>query len=187
MSAVITGISGLTCSGSLELPEEYCEPRWYAAYTRANHEKRVSEQFGACRIEHFLPLYSSVRRWKDRRVTLEMPLFPGYVFVRIALQDRLRVLKIPGVARLVGFNGTPAALPSDEIESLRASLVEGVKVRPHRYLVAGQRVSLRSGPLVGLTGTLVRQKGRTRLVISVDLIQRSVAVELDEADLFGEP
>jgi transcription termination/antitermination protein NusG len=90
------------------------------------------------------------------------------------------------VARLVGFNGTPAALPSDEIEALRASLVEGVKVQPHRYLVAGQRVSLRSGPLVGLTGILVRQKGKTRFVISVDLIQRSVAVELDEADLVAE-
>jgi transcription antitermination factor NusG len=186
MSTAITGTSVLAGSDSLELPEEYCEPRWYAAYTRANHEKRVSELFGGGRVEHFLPLYNSVRRWKDRRVTLEMPLFPGYVFVRIALRDRLRVLQIPGVARLVGFNGTPAALPSDEIEALRASLAEGVKVQPHRYLVAGQRVSLRSGPLAGLAGILVRQKGRTRFVISLDLIQRSVALELDEADLVAE-
>src|SRR5882724_5352096 len=123
-----------------------CEKKWYAAYTSANHEKRVAEQFVARDVEHFLPVYDSVRRWKDRRVTLQMPLFPGYVFVRIALRDRLRVLQIPGVAHLVGFSGTPAALPSDEIEALRASLVEGVKVQPHRYLVAGQRVSLQSGP-----------------------------------------
>src|SRR6266568_1341349 len=175
MSAAITGISALAGSDSLQLPEEYCEPRWYAAYTRANHEKRVSEQFGAGRVEHFLPLYSSVRRWKDRRVTLEMPLFPGYVFVRIALRDRLRVLQIPGVAHLVGFNGTPAALP--------ASLVEGVKVQPYPYLTVGQRVSLRSGPLVGLTGILVRRKSGARFVVSVDLIQRSVSLEIDEADL----
>jgi transcription antitermination factor NusG len=183
MSTAITGISALAGSDSLRLPEEYCEPRWYAAYTRANHEKRASEQFGAGRVEHFLPLYSSVRRWKDRRVTLEMPLFPGYVFVRIALRDRLRVLQIPGVAHLVGFNGTPAALPADEIEALRASLVEGVKVQPYPYLTVGQRVSLRSGPLVGLTGILVRRKSGARFVVSVDLIQRSVSLEIDEADL----
>src|SRR5438034_6510270 len=81
----------------LVLAAEYCEARWYAAYTSANHEKRVSEQLGMREVEHFLPLYPSVRRWKDRRVRLEMPLFPGYVFVRIALRDRLQVLQVSGV------------------------------------------------------------------------------------------
>jgi transcription antitermination factor NusG len=95
---------------------------WYAAYTTANHEKRVAEQLAVRSVEHFLPQYASVRRWKDRRVRLELPLFPGYVFVRLALRDRLQVLKIPGVAKLVGFNGTPTALPEEEIATLRTSL-----------------------------------------------------------------
>ena len=98
------------------------EARWYAAYTCANHEKRVSEQLGVREVEHFLPLYSSVRRWKDRRVMLDLPLFPGYVFVRMAMRNRLQVQTVPGVARLVGFDGTPAALPDEEIDALRTSL-----------------------------------------------------------------
>ena len=165
------------------LPVVDCELRWYAAYTSANREKRVSDQLNMRRVEHFLPLYASMRRWKDRNVKLDMPLFPGYVFVRMALRDRLQVLEVPGVARLVGFNGKPAALPAAELETLRASLVEGVKVQPHPYLTVGQRVSLRSGPLAGLRGILVRRKSGARFVVSVDLIQRSVSLEIDEADL----
>src|SRR5580700_8237318 len=98
-------------TGLVEFQAEHCVARWYAAYTSANHEKRVAEQLGVREVEHFLPLYSSVRRWKDRRVMLELPLFPGYVFVRMALRDRLQVMQIPGIARLVGFDGTPSALP----------------------------------------------------------------------------
>src|SRR5690349_24405845 len=94
-------------TGLVELSEEHCEARWYAAYTSANHEKRVSEQLGVREVEHFLPLYASLRTWKDRRVKLELPLFPGYVFVRTALRNRLQVLQVPGVVRLVGFDGVP--------------------------------------------------------------------------------
>ena len=159
------------------------EAPWYAAYTSANHEKRVAALLGLRRVEHFLPLYASVRRWKDRKVKLEMPLFPGYVFVRMALRDRLQVLQVPGVACLVSFDGRPAPLSGYEIERLRASLAGGVRAQPHPYLAAGRRVSLRSGPLAGLTGTLRRRKSGARFVISLDLIQRSVAVEIDEADL----
>jgi transcription termination/antitermination protein NusG len=182
-TAAATGIPALADSDALKLPESYCESRWYAAYTRANHEKRVSEQLAVSGVEHFLPLYSSMRRWKDRRIRLNMPLFPGYVFVRMALRDRLQVLQVPGVARLVGFDGAPVALPADEIETLRASLAKNVRVQPHPYVVVGQRVSLRSGPLAGLTGILLRRKSGARFVVSVHLIQRSVAVEMDEADL----
>src|SRR5271165_6388224 len=96
---------------TLPLSVQYCEVRWYAAYTSANHEKRVATQLKERAVEHFLPLYESVRRWKDRRMKLQMPLFPGYVFVRLALRDRLQVLQVPGVAKLVGFNGAPAELP----------------------------------------------------------------------------
>src|ERR1700693_759308 len=88
---------------------------WYAAYTRANHEKRVAEQLRQRSVEHFLPCYDSVRRWKDRKVCLQMPLFPGYVFVRIPLRDQMRVREIPSVATLVGSNGTPTALPDEDI------------------------------------------------------------------------
>src|SRR5258707_12109730 len=91
------------------------QPQWYALYTRANHEKRVAAELMQRSVENFLPLYSSVRRWKDRRVTLDLPLFPGYVFVRMALRDRLRVVQIPSVGRLVGFGGSPAGLPGTEM------------------------------------------------------------------------
>jgi transcription antitermination factor NusG len=112
-----------------------------------------------------------------------MPLFPGYVFVRMALQDRSQVLQVPGVACLVGFDGRPAALPADEIETLRSDPLRNVNVQPHPYLAVGHRVTLRSGPLVGLNGILVRHKTGARFVVSVDLIQRSVVVELDGSDL----
>jgi len=165
------------------MPAAYRERRWYAAYTSANHEKRVAEQLGVRAVEHFLPVYESVRRWKDRRVTLQMPLFPGYVFVRMALRDRLQVQQVPGVAHLVGFDGTPAALPDEEIEALRASLEGGVRAEPHPYLTLGRRVRLKSGPLAGMQGILLQRKGRFRVVISIELIQRSVAVDADVADV----
>src|SRR5271165_4662106 len=91
------------------------QPFWFAAYTSANHEKRAAAEISRRGVESFLPLYRAVRRWSDRRVQLEMPLFPGYVFVHLALRERLRVLMVPGVARLVGFGGLPAALPEEQI------------------------------------------------------------------------
>lgn len=168
---------------AVELPEAYCVARWYAAYTSANHEKKVAEQLGVREVEHFLPVYESLRRWKDRRVRLQLPLFPGYVFVRMALRDRLRVQQVPGVARLVGFDGTPAALPEEEMEALRSSLARGVRAEPHPFLKIGRRVKVKSGPMEGLQGILKRRKGESRLVVSVELIQRAMAVEIDESDL----
>jgi transcription antitermination factor NusG len=161
----------------------YHEPRWYAAYTSANHEKRVAAQLGVRQVECFLPLYASVRRWKDRRVRLELPLFPGYVFVRLALPDRLRVLQVPGVARLVGFNGLPSPLPDSEIEALKAGLASGVRAEPHPYLTVGRRVRVKAGPLAGAEGVLARKKNGTRFVISLDLIMRSVTVDVDALEL----
>ena len=156
---------------------------WYAAYTSANREKRVAQQLGAWEVEYFLPLYASIRRWKDRRVELELPLFPGYVFVRILLGDRLRVLQVPGLAQLVGFGGVPAALPAEEIEALRSSLAHGVRAEPHPFLAKGRRVRVKAGPLTGVEGILTRRRNRARFVLSVEPIQRSVAVEVDVADL----
>lgn len=169
------------------MPIDYLEPRWYAAYTSANHEKRVAGQLSVREVEHFLPLYASVRRWKDRRVRLQKPLFPGYVFVRLALRDRLQVLSVPGVARLVGFSGTPMPLPDKDIAALRTSLACGVRAEPHPFLTVGRSVCVKSGPLAGMRGILVKRKGKYRVVISIDLIQRSIQadIENDALELAG--
>jgi transcription antitermination factor NusG len=167
----------------LALPASHVEPHWYAAYTCANHEKRVAADLSARKVEHFLPLYSSVRRWKDRRVKLELPLFPGYVFVRLPLCERLRVMQIPSVVRLVSFNGLPAALPDEEMEVLRCGLCRNPRAVPHPFLTIGRRVRITGGPFAGLDGILRRQKNHLRVVVSLDMIQRSVAVDIDVAEV----
>src|SRR5712692_6237884 len=131
------------------------ELRWYAAYTCANHEKRVREQLELRGVESFLPVYETVRRWKDRRMRLQLPLFPGYVFVRMALIDRLRVLQVPSVVRLVGFNGQLSALPDEEIDSLKQGLAGGVRAEPHPFLTVGRRVRVKRGPFEGMQGILL--------------------------------
>jgi transcription antitermination factor NusG len=167
----------------LALPSSYWELHWYAAYTNANHERRVAEHLTRRSVENFLPLYQSVRRWKDRRVQLLRPVFPGYVFVRLALHDRLLVLQVPGVAKLVGFNGTPTALSQKEMDALRTSLSNGVRAAPHPFLTVGRRVRVKSGPLAGMEGILERKKNSARIVISVELIRRAMGVEVEEVDL----
>ena len=159
------------------------ESHWYAAYTNPRHEKYVAQQMSGHRIDCFLPMYKSVRRWKDRRKELELPLFPGYVFVRIGLKDRLRVLESPGVVQIVSFGGKPVPLPDSEIDVLRHGGITRGRLEPHPYLKIGRRVRVRSGPMAGIEGILTRRKDRFRLVISIDLIMRSVAVEVDEADI----
>ncbi len=168
-----------------QLPTEFVEPRWYVAHTSANHEKRVTQQLLERSVENFLPLYDSVRRWKDRRMKLQLPLFPGYVFVRLPLRDRLKVLQVPGVARLISFNGRPAALPDHEVEALRAGLATQLRAEPHPYLTVGRHVRVKRGPLEGVEGILIRKKSILRLVLSVDLIMRSASVEVDASDLEG--
>jgi transcription antitermination factor NusG len=181
-SSIVNSIGSTDYPG---LPSSFCEPFWYAAYTSANHEKRVAEQLAQRSIEHFLALYQSARRWKDRRVQLHLPLFHGYVFVRLALRDRLQVLQVPGVAKLVGFNGIPTPLPQEEIETLKKGLVCGVRVEPHPFLSVGRRVRMKSGPFEGRQGILLRSKGNLRLVLSIDLIMRSVVIDVDAADVEG--
>lgn len=165
--------------GAQALPNAH----WYAAYTSANHEKRVAEQLARKEVEHFLPLYEAIHQWKDRRVRLQLPLFPGYIFVCVALSEKLKVLQIGGVARLVGFGDRPVPMPEDEIESLRRGLQGSLKMEPHPYLSEGQRVRIIRGPLTGMDGILLRKKGNLRLVLSIDLIMRSVVVDVDAADI----
>lgn len=159
------------------------EVRWYATYVCSRHEKQVLSQLQERRVNCFLPVYRSVRRWKDRRKELELVLFPGYVFVHIDLKDRLRVLQLPSVVRFVSFNGQPAPLPDADIEVLSKGLASGIRAEPHPYLKVGHRVRVRSGPMAGAEGILVRRKDKFRVVLSIDLIMRSVAVEVDEADV----
>jgi len=172
-----------TTESSTEQLQEGPESNWYALYTCARHEKQVAEQIEQRSMTCFLPLYRSVRRWKDRRKELELALFPGYVFVRMALENRVRVLQLPGVVRLVSFSGRPAILPAGEMEALKARLSCGVGVEPHPYLRAGRRVRVRQGAMEGLEGIIVRRKEHCRVVFSIELIQRSVSVEVDESDL----
>src|SRR5262249_5105360 len=147
----------------------HLEPHWYAAYTCANHERRVAAELDARGIEHFLPLYGSARRWKDRRVQLDLPLFPGYVFIRLPLWERLRVLQISSVVRLVGFGGLPVALPDEEMALMRLGLSQSGSVEPHPFLTLGRRVRITVGPFAGLEGVLKRKKGSLRVVISLEL------------------
>jgi transcription antitermination factor NusG len=165
------------------LPDNYLQPLWYATYTRANHEKRVQEQLEQSSVESFLPLYEECRRWKDRKMRLQLPLFPGYVFVHLALRDRLRVLQIPGVVRLVGFNGDPVPLTESDIEALRTALDGRSILQPHPYLTVGRRVRIKDGPLKGMEGVLIRKKNIFRLVVSISLIARSASVEIDTANV----
>ena len=154
-------------------------PKWFAAYTTTRHEKAVAEHFATREIEAFLPLYKTQRLWKNGcRMNLELPLFPSYVFVRVPARERVRVLEVPGVLSLVSTAGKPVPLPESEIEALRSSL-PFIKCEPHPYLKVGKLVRIKSGSLEGMEGILLRKKGLLRVVISLDLIMKSVAVEVD--------
>src|SRR6202167_4501206 len=128
-------------------PEAPRRADWYALYTFPRHEKRVAEQIKQRSFLCFLPLYRSVRRWKDRRKELELALFPSYVFVRMALASKLQVLQLPGVVRIVLFNGQPTALPTEEMEAFQTRWSGELKIEPHPYLRAGRRVLVHSGPM----------------------------------------
>ena len=163
--------------------QDYFQPRWYAAYTWARHEKNVARQFQERAIEHYLPTYKTVHRWKTGKVRLELPLFPSYIFVRIPLQERIRPLQVPGVVRLVGFNGRPTPLADVDIQALLDLSSQGRNAEPYPYLTIGNRVRIHAGPLQGLEGILLRKKSSLRVVVSVELIMRSIIVDVDAADL----
>jgi transcription antitermination factor NusG len=158
-------------------------PQWFAVYAVARHEKAVAKQFEERQIETFLPLYRSWHRWKDRRKLVELALFPSYVFVKIAAQNRLPVLQVPGVVSIVTFRGQLAPLPEKEIDALRNGLENEVYAEPCPYLRVGKRVRVKTGPMAGAEGILTRKKDKYRVVISVEVLMRSVAVEIDGGDV----
>jgi transcription antitermination factor NusG len=154
---------------------------WFAVRTRPRHEKVVSQQFETIGLEAFLPVCGQVRNWSDRRKVVEFPIFPGYVFVRTshAPQARVLVFKARGVLGFVGPNNQPAAIPAEQIEAVRSLTHAQVRCYPHPYLTIGQRVRIRNGSLQGLEGILIRVANDHSLIVSVDLVHRSVAIRLE--------
>lgn len=154
-------------------------PPWCAVYTRHQHEKAVARNLVGKGLEIFLPLYSTARQWKDRIKHLSLPLFPCYVFFRAGLERWLEVISTPGVYSFVGNGGRPALIPEVEIDAVRRAVERGAGVEPHPFLQCGDWVRVKCGPLEGIEGILVRKKNRFRLVLSVQLLEKSVALEVD--------
>jgi transcription antitermination factor NusG len=173
---------GLSAFG--DKPEITGEPRWFAVYTTCRHEKRIAQHLIQREIEHYLPIYHSDRKWKDgSRVTLELPLFPSYIFVRIRRSQRVSVLSVPGALTVVGgTGGEPAPLLDSAIEALRRGL-EDHRIEPHPLLRVGQLARIRAGAFAGMEGIVVRRKSGFRVVLTIEQIMQSVAVELDEGDV----
>lgn len=160
-------------------------PEWFAVRTRPRHEKAVVKQLEMSHVESFLPLYTEVRSWSDRRKEVDFPIFPGYIFVRISNHShtRLLVFQARGVIGFVGPNNKATAIPSQQIESIRSLVKAKVDFRPYPYLNVGQRIRIRNGALQGLEGVLVRVASDQSLIVSVDLIHKSVAIRLEGYDV----
>ena len=174
--------AGLSSSGAL-VSSALESPRWFAVYTSPRHEKAVARHFEFRAIESFLPLYTEMHRWKNGcRVKVEQPLFPGYVFARVGRGGTTQVLSVPGVLLIVGSGREPLALPDFEIEALRSGL-HLRRFEPHPYLVVGERARIKSGSLAGMVVILARKKNNLRVVLTLELIMRSVAVEVDADEL----
>jgi transcription termination/antitermination protein NusG len=159
--------------------------RWFAIQTRSRHERKVAAQLGEKQIAAFLPLFKEVHRWSDRRKVVELPLFPGYVFVRVPDEGetRISVLRTGGVVRFVGAreNGTP--IPDQEIENIQTLLASDIPFGSFPFLRVGQRVRIRGGSLDGLEGILIARNSDQSVVVSVELIQRSLAIRVAGFDL----
>jgi transcription antitermination factor NusG len=156
---------------------------WYALHTNYQHEKTVARILTQKGFDIYLPLYDVAHRWKDRTKQLSLPLFPCYVFIQGGLDRRLEVLNTPGVFGFVGWSGRAAPIPEEEIEVVLKMMEGSLKVEPHPFLKCGDWVRVKFGPLQGIEGILVRKKNLYRLVLSVEMLQKSVAVEVDVTDV----
>jgi transcription antitermination factor NusG len=159
------------------------DPHWFAIWTRSRHEQTVREELELRGIEAFLPTITKWSRWKDRKKKIDWPLFPGYCFARFAPESRLPVLKCNGVVSIVSFNGEPAPIPEQEIDSLRLLVATDLAYDPCPLIREGMMVEVVHGPLRGIMGRLVRKGSHARLVLAVDLIGQAVSVEVDAADV----
>jgi transcription antitermination factor NusG len=156
---------------------------WHALHTKYQHEKYVTDILAEKGFEVFCPTYAEVHRWKDRRKEVTIPLFSGYLFFAGGLDRRIDLLSTPGVCAIVSFGSTPAIVPEEEINAIRLAAASSQRVEPHPFLKEGQKVRVKSGPLSGIEGILQRRKDTFRLVLSVQLLGRSVAVEIEQCDL----
>ena len=155
------------------------EQKWYALTVPYQHERQAEKALQSKGLETLVPVYRSRRQWSDRVKDVELPLFAGYVLCQFHLSERIRVLDTPGVARIVGFGGAPAALNDSEISGIQRAVASKLPLAPWPYLKAGDRVRVERGPMRGMEGTLLRTKDSLRLVIGVELLQRSIAVQVD--------
>jgi transcription antitermination factor NusG len=152
---------------------------WNAVYTRHQHEKIVAESLTRNGFETFLPTYDTIRRWTDRRKRLSLPLFPSYVFVRSNFERRFRLITTPGVHSVVMFGGKPAVISGVEVDAIRKAVDSRLGVEPHPFLQCGDWVRVTSGPLTDVEGILVRRKSSYRLILSAQLLGKSMSVEID--------
>lgn len=152
---------------------------WHALRTRHQHEKSVVQALSSKGHQVFLPLYRATHLWRGRPVDLQLPLFPGYLFLRGGLERQVQILSTPGVVGLVKSAGKPAIVPAEQIAAVRRLLEHPSRVEPHDYLHCGDRVMVISGPLQGIEGILLCTKGAFRLVVSLELLGRAAAVEVD--------
>ena len=177
------GISSSEFEGDIDAPAARVQPElkhpWFALQVRVRHESEVTVHLQGKGYEWFLPTYKERRRWSDRVKQVDAPLFPGYVFCRFNPNDRLPILKTPGVTQIVGYSRVPIPVDEEEIAAIRTLVDSGVPNFPCPYLEVGSRVRIEAGALRGLEGILTDLKGKRRLVLSITLLQRSVAVEID--------
>jgi len=156
---------------------------WHALFTRHQHENTVARSLSSKGHDVYLPLYCSVHRWQDRAKELWLPLFPCYVFVHGGMDRQMQILTTPGMIHIVGWGGHPAVVPQAQLDAVRQILESTLHVEPHAFLRTGDRVRVTSGPLLGLEGVLTRTKGAARLVVSMEMLGRSAAVEIDASQV----
>jgi len=175
MGCVIGSQTDCQPASHLSMEEEH----WYAVYTNARHENAVADHLISKDIEVFVPMVTVVRSWKDRKMKLQIPAFPGYVFTRICTSERGRVISVPGVVRILSFNGVPAQLDEAEIENIRLCHRLGLLIEPQPLFGVGERVRVTAGVLEGLEGFVSRCKDERRLIIPLSHINQSLAVQVD--------
>lgn len=159
------------------------EKNWYAVYTIVRHEKAVNSALLEKDIETFLPLREVISQWKDRKKKVLLPLFPGYLFINSNLEDRLTILNTPGIVRILGVTGSPIPIPDEQVEAIKKLIESRLPYDPYPYYNEGKMVMVVNGPLQGVVGRILQKRTSNKLILSVDLIKRSVSVEVQAEDV----